>query len=132
MTLSIVSKSTDPADFVMYFPNRGFTIIVIIIIIISGESHVNTFLQEHKGAGIQHIALYTPTITATVKYMSDNGVTFRKPPPVYYEEGIKLEEIEEAGYGKEINDFKALGILLDTEADESNDFGNTETREKKR
>ncbi|KAK8722769.1 hypothetical protein OTU49_012026 [Cherax quadricarinatus] len=96
------------------------------------ESHVNTFLQEHKGAGIQHIALYTPTITATVKYMSDNGVTFRKPPPVYYEEGIKLEEIEEAGYGKEINDFKALGILLDTEADESNDFGNTETREKKR
>ncbi|XP_071515508.1 4-hydroxyphenylpyruvate dioxygenase-like protein [Panulirus ornatus] len=93
------------------------------------KSHVNTFLQAHRGPGVQHIALHTQTMTATVKCMSDNGVIFRKPPPVYYEEGIKLEEITEVGHGKEIEVFQKLGILLDTEADV---FTNIDTKQEKK
>ncbi|XP_045618089.2 4-hydroxyphenylpyruvate dioxygenase-like protein isoform X1 [Procambarus clarkii] len=92
------------------------------------ESQINSFLQAHKGPGIQHIALHTPTMTATVKQISDKGIAFRKPPPVYYQEGIKLEEIEEAGHGEEVNLFKELGILLDSEIDV---FGNNEVPDEK-
>ncbi|KAK3877492.1 hypothetical protein Pcinc_017818 [Petrolisthes cinctipes] len=81
------------------------------------ESQVNTFLRGHGGPGIQHIALHTPTMTATVNHMTKCGVQFRTPPPVYYQEGIKLEEIQETGHGGEVEEFRNLGILLDTEAD---------------
>lgn len=80
-------------------------------------SHVDAFLRAHRGPGVQHIGLHTPTMVATVDFMSRNGVVFRKAPPVYYEEGIKLDEIKEAGHGNEVELFQELGILLDTEAD---------------
>ncbi|XP_037799557.1 4-hydroxyphenylpyruvate dioxygenase-like protein [Penaeus monodon] len=80
-------------------------------------SHVETFLRAHGGAGVQHIGLHTPTMAATVAFMAGRGVVFRKPPPVYYDEGVKLNEIEEAGHGSELSMFRDLGILLDTEAD---------------
>ncbi|XP_069970953.1 4-hydroxyphenylpyruvate dioxygenase-like protein [Penaeus vannamei] len=80
-------------------------------------SHVETFLRAHRGPGVQHIGLHTPTMAATVALMAGRGVVFRKPPPVYYEEGVKLNEIEEAGHGSELSMFRDLGILLDTEAD---------------
>ncbi|XP_042868924.1 4-hydroxyphenylpyruvate dioxygenase-like protein isoform X2 [Penaeus japonicus] len=80
-------------------------------------SHVETFLRAHGGPGVQHIGLHTPTMANTVAFMAGRGVVFRKPPPVYYEEGVKLNEIEEAGHGSELSMFRDLGILLDTEAD---------------
>ncbi|XP_066945898.1 4-hydroxyphenylpyruvate dioxygenase-like protein [Macrobrachium rosenbergii] len=81
------------------------------------NSHVDKFLKSHGGPGVQHIGLHTPTMVATVDFMARNGVVFRKAPPTYYEEGIKLEEIVEAGHSEEIKLFQDLGILLDTEAD---------------
>ncbi|KAK7069320.1 hypothetical protein SK128_010254 [Halocaridina rubra] len=86
-------------------------------------SHVQAFLKAHGGPGIQHIGLHTPTMVATVDFMAKNGVIFRKAPPVYYEEGIKLEEIQDAGHSEEVDLFKELGILLDTEADAFSEDG---------
>lgn len=40
-----------------------------------------------------------------------------------------MEEIEEAGHGEEVNLFKELGILLDSEIDV---FGNNEVPDEKR
>lgn len=57
-----------------------------ILFIIADKSQVNTFLHGHGGPGIQHIALHTPTMTATVHHMTKYGVEFRRPPPVYYQE----------------------------------------------
>lgn len=47
----------------------------------------------------------------------------------FYRQGIKLEEIEEAGHGNEIDLFQKLGILLDTEADV---FADIETHQEKK
>ncbi|XP_068216274.1 4-hydroxyphenylpyruvate dioxygenase-like protein [Palaemon carinicauda] len=81
------------------------------------DSHVDKFLKAHRGPGVQHIGLHTPTMVATVEFMARNGVVFRKAPPTYYEEGVKLEEIVDAGHADELKLFKELGVLLDTEAD---------------
>ncbi|XP_063887024.1 4-hydroxyphenylpyruvate dioxygenase-like protein [Scylla paramamosain] len=81
------------------------------------KSQINTFLHNHKGPGVQHIALHTPNMVSSVKRASQQGVTFRKAPPAYYQEGIRLEDIKAAGHGDEIDLFQALGILLDIEDD---------------
>lgn len=54
-------------------------------IIFPENSQINTFLNAHKGPGIQHIALHTPHMAPTVKYVSQQGVVFRKAPPTYYQ-----------------------------------------------
>ena len=51
----------------------------------SKGSHVQTFLDQHGGPGLQHIGLTTPNASVTVQVMSDQGAQFRKPPPTYYE-----------------------------------------------
>ncbi|XP_045138764.1 4-hydroxyphenylpyruvate dioxygenase-like protein isoform X2 [Portunus trituberculatus] len=81
------------------------------------KSQINTFLYNHNGPGVQHIALHTPNMVSSVKRTSQQGVTFRKAPPAYYEEGIRLEDIKAAGHGNEIDLFQELGILLDIEDD---------------
>ncbi|XP_050716575.1 4-hydroxyphenylpyruvate dioxygenase-like protein isoform X2 [Eriocheir sinensis] len=81
------------------------------------NSQINTFLNAHKGPGIQHIALHTPSMAPTVKYVSQQGVVFRKAPPTYYQKGVKLEEITATGHEVELDLFQELGILLDTEDD---------------
>ena len=48
------------------------------------DSHVQKFLDEHEGPGVQHIGLTTDDIEGTVKVLADRGATFRKPPPTYY------------------------------------------------
>ncbi|KAM9462444.1 4-hydroxyphenylpyruvate dioxygenase-like protein isoform 2-T2 [Clarias gariepinus] len=78
-----------------------------------GRNQVDTFLEQHRGAGIQHIGLFTQDIVSTVQVMADAGVQFVAPPAAYYTEVGRRQEIEEAGY-----DPKALmqhGILLDTD-----------------
>uniref|UniRef100_A0A4W3I556 4-hydroxyphenylpyruvate dioxygenase-like n=1 Tax=Callorhinchus milii TaxID=7868 RepID=A0A4W3I556_CALMI len=49
-------------------------------------NQVDTFLQQHHGAGIQHVGLYTTDIVSTSKCLMDNGVQFFFPPPAYYTE----------------------------------------------
>ena len=48
-------------------------------------SHVQNFLNDHGGPGLQHIGLTTPNAGQTVSIMSQNGAQFRKPPPTYYQ-----------------------------------------------
>ena len=51
----------------------------------SKGSHVQTFLDQHGGPGLQHIGLTTANASITVQVMSDQGAQFRKPPPTYYQ-----------------------------------------------
>lgn len=50
-----------------------------------GKSQIQEFLELHKGAGVQHIALMTPSISATIKDLQHNGVQFLGVPHTYYE-----------------------------------------------
>ncbi len=49
------------------------------------KSQINEYLDEYKGEGIQHIALFTDTIYDTVEKMRDAGVEFLDTPDTYFE-----------------------------------------------
>ena len=80
------------------------------------ESHVNSFLKEHNGPGIQHIGLGTEDIVSTVSILSEAGAKFRKPPPTYYRLEDKRADILSIGASPE--EFARLGILIDKEPTE--------------
>lgn len=80
---------------------------------------VDTFLQQHEGAGIQHVALYTTDIVSTAAAMAKAGVSFFKPPASYYNEKSK-EEMQQVGQDLQL--LKDYGILFDaTIADKGQD-----------
>uniref|UniRef100_A0A8C3XSN3 4-hydroxyphenylpyruvate dioxygenase n=1 Tax=Chelydra serpentina TaxID=8475 RepID=A0A8C3XSN3_CHESE len=62
-----------------------------------GKNQVDAFLEQHGGAGIQHVGLHTPDIVSTARALAEAGVRFVEPPPAYYSEAGKAEEIREAG-----------------------------------
>lgn len=47
---------------------------------------IDTFLASHGGAGVQHLALLTDDIVATVPALEARGVTFLNTPDAYYDE----------------------------------------------
>ncbi|XP_045924888.1 4-hydroxyphenylpyruvate dioxygenase-like protein [Micropterus dolomieu] len=78
-----------------------------------GRNQVDTFLEKHRTPGIQHIGLYTKNIVSTAHAMAEAGVQFFSPPPAYYTEVGKQQEIEEAGHNPQM--LAQHGILLDTD-----------------
>src|SRR6476620_469692 len=50
------------------------------------KSQIEEYLHVYKGEGIQHIALGTGDIYATVEQLRANGVTLMAPPPATYYE----------------------------------------------
>ncbi|XP_028287212.1 4-hydroxyphenylpyruvate dioxygenase-like protein isoform X2 [Parambassis ranga] len=78
-----------------------------------GKNQVDTFLEQHGAPGIQHIGLYTKDIVSTAHAMAVSGVQFFSPPPAYYTEVGKQQEIEEAGHNPQM--LAQHGILLDTD-----------------
>ena len=84
-------------------------------------SHVQQFIDEHGGPGIQHIGLTAEeNITNVVQIMHQCGAEFRKPPPAYYTLDYKKEEI--LGANENILQFERLGLLLDAEVDFCDDY----------
>ena len=49
------------------------------------KSQIEEYLREYQGEGIQHIALATHDIYATVERCARNGVEFQDTPDTYYE-----------------------------------------------
>ncbi|KAM9128779.1 4-hydroxyphenylpyruvate dioxygenase-like protein [Pangshura tecta] len=78
-----------------------------------GKNQVDAFLEQHGGAGIQHVGLYTTDIISTARALAQAGVQFVEPPPAYYSEVGKTEEIRAAGHDPWL--LSQHGILLDAE-----------------
>lgn len=78
-----------------------------------GRNQVDTFLEQHRAPGVQHIGLYTKNIVSTAHTMAEAGVQFFSPPPAYYTEVGKRQEIVEAGHDPQV--LSEHGILLDTD-----------------
>ncbi|NXU26204.1 HPDL protein, partial [Thalassarche chlororhynchos] len=76
-----------------------------------GANQVDTFLEQHGGAGIQHVGLRTTDIIATTRALQQGGARFFTPPAAYYSQGGKAEEIR--GAGQDPHTLAELGILLD-------------------
>lgn len=51
-----------------------------------GKSQIQEFLDRHKGAGVQHIALMTPNALSTCSELRERGIKFLDIPHTYYED----------------------------------------------
>ncbi len=77
------------------------------------KSQIEEYLDFYRGPGVQHIAVATDDILATVGQMRQNGVDFLQIPETYYEDvPTRVGPIEE-----NLADLQALNILIDRDED---------------
>ena len=73
------------------------------------KSQIDEYLEFYGGPGVQHIAVSTTDIVATVGELAARGVRFLRTPDSYYDElPERVGEIAES-----IDDLRRLGILVD-------------------
>jgi 4-hydroxyphenylpyruvate dioxygenase len=73
------------------------------------KSQIEEYLEFYQGPGVQHIALATDDILATVSKMQAQGVDFLTVPHTYYSElSDRVGRIDEP-----IDELERLGILVD-------------------
>ena len=73
------------------------------------KSQIEEFLRDYKGEGIQHIALGSDDIYATVDALRERGIKFQDTPDTYYELLDKRVE----GHGEPTAELEKRRILLD-------------------
>ena len=73
------------------------------------HSQIEEFLREYHGEGIQHLALATDDIFATVDRLRANGVRFQDTPDSYYD----LIDQRLPSHGHNIAELRARRILID-------------------
>jgi len=79
-----------------------------------GAGQIEEFLMQFNGEGIQHIALYTDNLIATLDELKMAGVPFMPAPPeTYYE----MLEARLPGHGEPVDELRTRGILLDGTTD---------------
>jgi 4-hydroxyphenylpyruvate dioxygenase len=76
------------------------------------KSQIEEYLDFYEGEGVQHIAVATKDIVATVRELKSRGVEFLDPPPnAYYEDLInRVGKIDE-----DMAPLQELGILVDSD-----------------
>ena len=73
------------------------------------RSQIDEYLEFYGGPGVQHIAVSTTDIVATVTALRERGVQFLRTPDSYYELlPERIGEIDES-----LEDLRRLGILVD-------------------
>jgi 4-hydroxyphenylpyruvate dioxygenase len=73
------------------------------------KSQIEEFLKDFNGEGIQHIALGTDDIYATVEQLREQGLEFLKTPDTYYE----LLDKRLPGHGEQLERLQKNHILID-------------------
>ena len=73
------------------------------------KSQIAEYLDLYHGEGIQHIALGTDDIYATVEGMQHNGVAFQDTIATYYD----LVDKRLPNHGENLEDLRRLRILID-------------------
>jgi 4-hydroxyphenylpyruvate dioxygenase len=77
-------------------------------------SQINVFHEQHRGDGVQHVAINVPDILSTVRGLRQRGVDFMPTPGAYYD--ALPERLTALGIGKldeSIDELRELGILVD-------------------
>ncbi len=73
------------------------------------RSQIEEYLAAYKGEGIQHVALRTDDIEASVEALAQRGVRFLATPATYYE----AIESRLPGHGLDVAALEKRGILVD-------------------
>jgi 4-hydroxyphenylpyruvate dioxygenase len=75
-----------------------------------GSGQIEEFLMQFNGEGIQHVALLTDDLLATVDQLQLAGIPLMTAPnDVYYE----MLDTRLPGHGQPVGELKSRGILLD-------------------
>ena len=74
------------------------------------KSQIEEYLTAYNGEGIQHVALGTDDIYATVEALKSAGLTFMDPPPEAYYQALD-ERLPD--HGEDVARLRANGILID-------------------
>jgi 4-hydroxyphenylpyruvate dioxygenase len=77
------------------------------------KSQIQEYIEHYGGAGVQHIALCTDDIVATVQELRDRGVRFMEVPETYYVEA--RERL--AAFDLPWDELRRLHILADHDED---------------
>ncbi|MEP7264195.1 MAG: 4-hydroxyphenylpyruvate dioxygenase [Bacteroidota bacterium] len=73
------------------------------------KSQIEEYIEYYHSAGVQHIAIATDDIIATVTELRSRGVEFLRVPDTYYEEvWDRVGKINE-----DVNEIKKMNILVD-------------------
>ncbi|MDP8912495.1 MAG: 4-hydroxyphenylpyruvate dioxygenase [Pseudomonadota bacterium] len=73
------------------------------------HSQIEEFLREYRGEGIQHIALATNDIFATVDQLRANGIHFQDSPDTYFD----MIDERLPGHGHDVAELRKRKILID-------------------
>src|SRR5579883_342212 len=73
------------------------------------KSQIEEYLDFYRGPGVQHLALNTDDIIATVRNLTERGVDFLSTPTTYYDD--VLERV--GNITENVKDLAELGILVD-------------------
>jgi 4-hydroxyphenylpyruvate dioxygenase len=83
----------------------------------AGGGQIEEFLLKFNGEGIQHIALLTEDIFATVDTLRSAGVPLMSAPPATYYEML---EGRIPGHGQDIAALQTRGLLVDGKVEDGN------------
>ena len=75
-----------------------------------GAGQIEEFLMQFNGEGIQHIALLSDDLLATLDKLRQAGVPLMKAPPATYYEML---DGRLPGHGEPVGELQSRGILLD-------------------
>lgn len=73
------------------------------------KSQIAEFIRDYRGEGIQHLALATDDIYATVKALRERGVVFMDTPETYYDK----TDTRVPNHGENLARLRELRILID-------------------
>ncbi|PJK28788.1 4-hydroxyphenylpyruvate dioxygenase [Minwuia thermotolerans] len=73
------------------------------------KSQIHEYLEQYRGEGIQHVALGTDDIYATVEHLRTLGMPFQETPETYYE-GVDARVPD---HGEDLARLKRNSILID-------------------
>src|SRR5882724_11631589 len=77
-------------------------------------SQINLFNEEHRGDGVQHIALEVTDIVNAVRRLRTRGVEFMRTPPNYYDAlPDRLRSLNVNTIDEDMNILRELELLVD-------------------
>ena len=80
------------------------------------RSQIEEYLDFYEGCGVQHLAVATDDIIATVKHLRTNGVEFLPPPPQAYYDAITKRLGKHMKLMKEdISKLQEFSVLVDAD-----------------
>jgi 4-hydroxyphenylpyruvate dioxygenase len=81
-------------------------------------SQINVFHEEHRGDGVQHVAIAVTDIVSAVRGLRARGVEFMPAPEAYYDAlPARLAALAVTGLASRVQDLRDLKILVDGDGD---------------